>query len=308
MQARLGRLVTVRTGAGSVVDVWEDGTEFLRLRNAEDALVQQREQLEATRKLAVRANRQSAAGRSKRARAAAAAAAPEDESASGDEDTAAPGGSAAAGGEYAFLDADAQAHLASLSVASRAVAAPQQTASGTPVAASSSAAHGDPLAMLERSVRDESLKLALVSVRAELVAVAERRRALEPERAVLLLELNRHKNEAASRWRHRPCIGRDGAPQYQLLRLLGRGGFSEVWHAVDLCGGREVAVKLHQLQDSWVSTLPFYAGSSACFVVHQSLLVPSLVQPHQKKASFVRHALRESEIQFQMRHPHIVGL
>jgi len=52
-----------------------------------------------------------------------------------------------------------------------------------------------------------------------------------------------------------------------------------VWRAVDLCSGREVAVKLHEINAHW---------------------------PHQKKANFVRHALRESEIQLEMRHPHIV--
>lgn len=290
--------------------MWEDGAEFLRLSAAEDALNVQREQLEAARKLAARANRQSA-GRSKRARAAAAAA-PEDESGSGDDDAAAPaaaaGGAAAAAAasEFSFLDPDAQAHLASLSAASRAVAAPSQGAPGS--ASASAAAFVDPLAALDRSVRDEGLKLALTTVRSELAALAERRRALEPERALLQLELNRHKHESASRWRHLPCLGRDGAPQFQLLQLLGRGGFSEVWRAVDLAAGREVAVKLHDLQSHWVRG---GSGRGLCRGAHQDACPPpslTLVQSHQKKQNFVRHALRESEIQFEMRHPHIVAL
>jgi serine/threonine protein kinase len=33
--------------------------------------------------------------------------------------------------------------------------------------------------------------------------------------------------------------------------LLGRGGFSEVWKALDLVELREVAVKVHQLNNQW---------------------------------------------------------
>ena len=259
-------------------------TEFLRIRNAEEQLNLQREQLEASRKMANKASRQMASGpgggRAKRggggggrataAAAAAAAAAPGDESGSGDEDA----GANAVLEEFSFLDADAQANLASLTAA-----APRPASSAS--ASTAAASFADPLAALDRSVRDEALRQSLGLVRTELAALADRRRSLDPERALLLLELNRHKNEAASKWRGLPCIGRESIAQYQLLQLLGRGGFSEVWRAMDLAAGREVAVKLHQLQEHW---------------------------PREKRENFVRHALRESTIQFDMRHPNIVLL
>jgi tousled-like kinase len=67
-----------------------------------------------------------------------------------------------------------------------------------------------------------------------------------------------------------------------MVSLLGRGGFSEVWLAFDLHdAGREVAVKLHQLVNTWSDA---------------------------KKAQYVKHALRECAIQRDMDHPNIVQL
>ncbi len=39
--------------------------------------------------------------------------------------------------------------------------------------------------------------------------------------------------------------------KFQLLNLLGKGGFSEVWRAIDLDKGIEVAVKVHRLSSAW---------------------------------------------------------
>jgi hypothetical protein len=52
---------------------------------------------------------------------------------------------------------------------------------------------------------------------------------------------------AESVLRHRPLLN----GRFQLLNLLGKGGFSEVWRALDLERGGEVAVKVHRLAGSW---------------------------------------------------------
>lgn len=54
--------------------------------------------------------------------------------------------------------------------------------------------------------------------------------------------------------------------RYLLMHLLGKGGFSEVWKAMDLVEIREVAVKIHQLKNNWSDA---------------------------KKANYVKHAARE---------------
>jgi tousled-like kinase len=69
--------------------------------------------------------------------------------------------------------------------------------------------------------------------------------------------------------------------RYILHRLLGKGGFSEVWRAYDLIELREVAVKIHQLDPRW---------------------------PDSKKENYTKHVSREYEIHRNVRHPRIVSL
>ena len=69
--------------------------------------------------------------------------------------------------------------------------------------------------------------------------------------------------------------------RYLLQSLLGRGGFSEVWKAMDLVELREVAVKIHQLNPLW---------------------------PEERKQSYIKHVTREYTIHRDMKHPRIVQL
>ena len=63
--------------------------------------------------------------------------------------------------------------------------------------------------------------------------------------------------------------------------LLGKGGFSEVWKAVDLHELRDVAVKIHKLNPGW---------------------------PEDKKINYIKHVTREYQIHKDMKHPRIVQL
>ena len=66
-----------------------------------------------------------------------------------------------------------------------------------------------------------------------------------------------------------------------LQYLLGKGGFSEVWHAYDLHKFCQVAVKIHQLDPRWSDA---------------------------KKDNYTKHVSREYEIHRNVRHPRIVSL
>jgi len=69
--------------------------------------------------------------------------------------------------------------------------------------------------------------------------------------------------------------------RYLCTKLIGRGGFSEVWKAYDLDLHRDVACKIHALNERWSD---------------------------RKKESFTRHATREAQIQKGLHHPRIVRL
>jgi tousled-like kinase len=66
-----------------------------------------------------------------------------------------------------------------------------------------------------------------------------------------------------------------------LLKLLGKGGFSEVYKAFDLVTIKEVACKLHQLNPHWNAS---------------------------RQSNFTRHACREYLIQKSLSHPRVVQL
>lgn len=163
--------------------------------------------------------------------------------------------------------------------------ASSSSASASSLLSSSSSALGgsgssllDAHAELELVEAEETLRQALVALKREEVVLAERRRALELEKTVLIAELRRQRNENASRWRSNVTLEGE---RYLLLELLGKGGFCEVWRAMDLHTVTEVAVKIHQLGSHW---------------------------PEEKKVNYVKHAVREYKIQRDLDHPHIVRL
>lgn len=125
--------------------------------------------------------------------------------------------------------------------------------------------------------QEEVYKLQLLSLKKDEAAVAEQRSRAEAERALLIRELKRQRDESASRFHdYRTLNGR-----YVLMSLLGRGGFSEVYKAYDLVGLRLVACKIHQLGTYW---------------------------REEKKRNYIRHATREYRIHKALTHPRVVQL
>lgn len=107
--------------------------------------------------------------------------------------------------------------------------------------------------------------------------LADRRQALVRERDVLVREVRRQNDEAASVFSEFPMLN----GRYLCLSLLGRGGFSEVFKAFDFETGTWVACKIHQLASNWSEA---------------------------KKRSFIRHSMREYEIHKSLDHPRVVKL
>ncbi len=71
------------------------------------------------------------------------------------------------------------------------------------------------------------------------------------------------------------------ADRYLLVDMLGRGGFSEVWKALDLHECVYVACKIHQLNPLWSDA---------------------------KKQSYTKHATREYAIHKSLCHERVVSL
>lgn len=133
------------------------------------------------------------------------------------------------------------------------------------------------LSELEVVAADDSIRMQLSALRRELATVQERVATLDSAKKLLVHELRRVRDEDVSSFAHRPLLN----DKYQLLQLLGKGGFSEVWLALDVTRCVEVAVKVHQLNSAWSQS---------------------------RKASYIKHATREYNIHKAMDHPNVVRL
>ncbi|XP_008548741.1 serine/threonine-protein kinase tousled-like 2 isoform X3 [Microplitis mediator] len=124
---------------------------------------------------------------------------------------------------------------------------------------------------------DEILKLRQSALKKEDADLQLEMEKLERERNLHIRELKRIHNEDQSRFNSHPVLNE----RYLLLMLLGKGGFSEVHKAFDLKEQRYVACKVHQLNKDW---------------------------KEDKKANYIKHALREYNIHKALDHPRVVKL
>ncbi|KAI6237831.1 BMA-TLK-1, isoform e [Aphelenchoides besseyi] len=101
------------------------------------------------------------------------------------------------------------------------------------------------------------------------------RERLERERNLHIKEMKRIQNEEQSNYRNYHLLHN----RYLPLSILGKGGFSEVWKSFDLERSEYVACKIHHVNKDWIEG---------------------------KKASYVKHAMREKDIHKSLLHPRIV--
>eukprot|EP00802_Teleaulax_amphioxeia_P031457 Tamp_34707.p1 GENE.Tamp_34707~~Tamp_34707.p1 ORF type:complete len:133 (-),score=17.06 Tamp_34707:88-486(-) len=90
----------------------------------------------------------------------------------------------------------------------------------------------------------------LRTVKKELEQMERRREEYKRERRVHQRQLRCHQHQLTSAYLGRRVANPQGVVlhgRYLLLRLLGRGGFSEVYRALDLLDLRHVACKIHRV-------------------------------------------------------------
>ncbi|EAS04078.4 Serine/Threonine kinase (macronuclear) [Tetrahymena thermophila SB210] len=131
---------------------------------------------------------------------------------------------------------------------------------------------------LDLAEQKQRINLQIQFLQKEEADLIEMYKNLDHEKFLFVQKLKRFQDEQNSRYGQEwPCLGE----RYQLLSLLGRGGFSEVYKAYDLHEFKEVACKIHQLNLNWSE--------------------PS-------KANYIKHAVRESKIHSELKHANIVQL
>merc|ERR1719334_2396615 len=135
----------------------------------------------------------------------------------------------------------------------------------------------DALTMQEYYEAEEILRLRQNSLKKDDAEMATEMEKLERERNLHIRELKRIHNEDQSRYTIHPVLN----DRYLLLSLLGKGGFSEVHKGFDLKEQRYVACKIHQLNKDWKDD---------------------------KKANYIKHALREYNIHKALEQARIVNL
>eukprot|EP00775_Hariotina_reticulata_P004997 gene4997-5239_t len=152
------------------------------------------------------------------------------------------------------------------------------TANDAAAGAGSLDTHGQPyISSADYVMQDEILKVRLSVLKREEEQLSKEDERLQQDKMRHLRCLKRLRDEESSRFTGQPTLHQ----RYVLLQLLGRGGFSEVHKAFDLVDLKFVAVKLHQLNSGWSEA---------------------------RKASYVKHAVREYNIHKALRHINIVSL
>ena len=108
----------------------------------------------------------------------------------------------------------------------------------------------------------------------------EKLNKLEKEKSILIHEINLNNQEMSCRFYQKkegkwPLLG----GRYQIISLLGKGGYSEVYKAYDLESHIYVACKIHQLNQSWKDEI---------------------------RNNYIKHTIRENQIHKEINHNKIV--
>lgn len=125
--------------------------------------------------------------------------------------------------------------------------------------------------------QEEIYRFHLALLKKQETDLLQQRENLNVERDIHIKQLRLKIDEERSRFNDFRSLNN----RYQLMNMLGRGGFSEVYQAYDLVALRKVACKIHQYDPMW---------------------------PKERRESYLRHATREYEIHRCLTHPNVVKL
>ena len=123
------------------------------------------------------------------------------------------------------------------------------------------------------------LYFKMMQLQKEEAELKEQNNKLEIEKSILIHEINLYNQETRCSFSQKkegwPLLG----GRYQIVSLLGKGGYSEVYKAYDLENHMYVACKLHQLNQNWKEEV---------------------------KDNYIKHTVRENQIHQEINHSKIV--
>ncbi|KAI3642132.1 hypothetical protein MP228_011687 [Amoeboaphelidium protococcarum] len=125
--------------------------------------------------------------------------------------------------------------------------------------------------------QDEALKWKLGNLKKEEGDLMLEREKIHHQKELHAIELRRIRDEDCSKFKDFPLFDN----RYLLTKLVGKGGFSEVYKAFDLHTFREVACKIQTLNQQW---------------------------SYQKRQNYIKHVIRELKIHKSLNHQRIVHL
>ena len=125
----------------------------------------------------------------------------------------------------------------------------------------------------------ELLNFKMSQLQKEEAELKDTKNKLEIEKSILIHEINLYNQENRCTFSQKkegwPLLG----GRYQIVGLLGKGGYSEVYKAYDLENHMYVACKLHQLNQNWKEEV---------------------------KDNYIKHTIRENQIHKEINHSKIV--
>uniref|UniRef100_A0A8W7PU31 Protein kinase domain-containing protein n=1 Tax=Anopheles coluzzii TaxID=1518534 RepID=A0A8W7PU31_ANOCL len=274
---RLGQFVTQRVGA-TFQENWTDGYAFQELAKRQEEITAEREEIDRQKKLLMKKRPTNSEGGRKRNNSSATGGGAGGTGGAGDRGGTGPGSAGVGTGAVVAMGSGGVVGASAGSVGSGGGGSALHNGNDStflkpdPVVSSSST-----FTLQEYYECDEILKLRQSALKKEDADLQLEMEKLERERNLHIRELKRIHNEDQSRFNNHPVLN----DRYLLLMLLGKGGFSEVHKAFDLKEQRYVACKVHQLNKDW---------------------------KEDKKANYIKCALREYNIHKALDHPRVVKL